>query len=133
MSDSTVYAPSADFARSANVQGMDAYRDLYRRAAEDPEKFWGELAEHELHWFTKWSKVLDWNPPFAKWFVGGKTNISYNCLDRHVSGTRRDKVAILWQGEPGDERRVTYAELHRMVCRFANVLKSLGYKTGDRS
>jgi acetyl-CoA synthetase len=133
MSDSTVYTPSAEFVRGANVQGMDAYRELYRRAADDPERFWGELAETELHWFKKWDKVLDWNPPFAKWFAGGKTNIAYNCLDRHLNTPRKDKIAILWEGEPGDSRQVTYAELHRLVCRFANVLKSLGYKSGDRS
>ena len=94
-----------------------------RRAEEQPEEFWGELAEKELFWFEKWSKVFEWNPPFAKWFVGGKTNVSYNCLDRHLATHRKNKVAILWEGEPGDQRIITYQELHRLVCRFANVLK----------
>jgi acetyl-CoA synthetase len=112
---------------------MDAYRDLYQRAEHDPEAFWGELADEELAWFEKWTSVLEWKPPFAKWFVGGKINASYNCLDRHLGTMRKNKTAILWQGEPGDERRITYAELHRLVCRFANVLKSLGHKAGDRA
>ena len=123
MSDTPVYPPSPEFVSKANVQGMEAYRELYRRAAEQPEEFWGELAEKELFWFQKWSHVFEWNPPFAKWFVGGKTNVCYNCLDRHLSTPRKNKVAILWEGEPGDQRIITYQELHRLVCRFANVLK----------
>ena len=133
MSEIASYAPSPEFVRNANVQGMDGYLDLYRRAEADPEKFWGDLAETELHWFEKWSKVLDWNSPFAKWFVGGKTNVSFNCIDRHLTTARKNKAAIIWEGEPGDQRIITYQELHRLVCRFANVLKSRGYKTGDRS
>ncbi len=133
MSDSPVYSPSPEFVQKARVSGMDAYRDLYRRAEEDPQKFWGELAQQELAWFEPWTTVLDWQPPFAKWFDGGKINASYNCLDRHLTTQRKNKVALLWQGEPGDERRITYVELHRLVCRFANVLKSLGYKAGDRA
>jgi acetyl-CoA synthetase len=113
---------------------MEGYRDLYQRAEGDPEKFWGELAEKELHWFEKWSQVLDWsNPPFAKWFVGAKTNVSYNCLDRHLDGPRADKPAIIWEGEPGDRRIISYRELHRLVSRFANVLKARGFKAGDRA
>jgi acetyl-CoA synthetase len=113
---------------------MEGYRALYDRAAADPEGFWGELAESELHWFEKWSQVLDWSKePFAKWFVGAKTNVSYNCLDRHLDGPRRDKPAIIWEGEPGDQRVLTFAELHRLVCRFANVLEARGLKEGDRS
>jgi acetyl-CoA synthetase len=133
MSESASYAPSPEFIRNANVQGMDGYLDLYRRAEADPEKFWGDLAESELHWFQKWTKVLDWNVPFAKWFVGGKTNVAYNCIDRHLSTARRNKAAIIWEGEPGEQRVITYQELHRLVCRFANVLKSRGCQTGDRS
>ena len=83
---------------------MDAYRALYRRAAEKPEEFWGDLAEKELFWFQKWSHVFEWHPPFAKWFVGGKTNASYNCVDRHLTTHRKNKVAILWEGEPGNQR-----------------------------
>jgi acetyl-CoA synthetase len=134
MSLSATYAPSPEFVEKAHVKGMEGYRALYEAAKSDPQKFWGELAETELHWFEKWNKVLDWsNPPFARWFTGAKTNVAYNCLDRHLSGCRRDKVAILWEGEPGDQRHITYAELHRLVCRFANVLRARGYKTGDRS
>lgn len=108
------------------------YEQLYSRAASNPEKFWGELAEQELHWFKKWDQVLDWQPPFAKWFVGGQLNISHNCLDRHLTTWRRNKAAIIWEGEPGDSRIITYAQLHREVCQFANALKSLGVQKGDR-
>src|SRR5437868_11704176 len=133
MSTSNVYPPSAEFVSRANVQGMEGYRELYRRAAEKPEEFWGELAEKELFWFRKWSHTFEWNPPFAEWFVGGKTNVSYNCLDRHLATHRTNKVAILWEGEPGDQRQISYQELHRLVCRFANVLKGRGLKAGDRA
>ena len=111
---------------------MDAYRELYDRAKENPEQFWGELAEKHLAWFQKWASVLDWKPPFAKWFDGGKLNVSFNCLDRHLE-SRGDKTAILWEGEPGDRRAISYRELHRLVCRFANVLKSRGFRTGDQA
>ena len=133
MSQEAIYAPNPEFAAQAHVSGMDAYRALYDRAKDQPETFWGELAEREIHWFQKWSHVFEWNPPFVKWFVGGKTNVSYNCLDRHATGPRKDKVAIQWEGEPGDTRAITYAELHRLVQRFANVLLSRGLKTGDRA
>jgi acetyl-CoA synthetase len=112
---------------------MEGYRDLYRRAEQDPEAFWGDLAAREIHWFEPWKQVLDWQPPFAQWFVGAKTNVSYNCVDRHVASHRKNKVAILWEGEPGEQRSITYQELLRLVSRFANVLKSRGYKAGDRS
>src|SRR5579862_3419196 len=133
MANSNVYPPSPEFVRRAHVVGLDAYRALYQKAAENPEQFWGELAEKKLHWFQKWSHVFEWNPPFAKWFVGGKTNASYNCLDRHLTTHRKNKVAILWEGEPGDQRQISYQELHRLVCRFANVLKGRGLKAGDRA
>ncbi len=129
----TVYEPSPEFVSRANVQGMRAYRAMYNRAKEKPEEFWGELAEKELAWFEKWSHVFEWDPPFAKWFVGGKINASYNCLDRHLQTPRRNKIAILWEGEPGDQRMISYYELHRLVCRFANVLKARGWKAGDRA
>jgi acetyl-CoA synthetase len=128
-----VYLPGEEFVRRAHVQGMAGYEALYRRALEKPEEFWGELAEKELAWFEKWTNVFEWNTPFAKWFAGGKLNASYNCLDRHLAGPRRDKAAIVWEGEPGDQRVITYAELHRLVCRFANVLKARGWKDGDRA
>ncbi len=127
------YAPSEEFVRRAHVQGIEAYRDLYQRAAERPEEFWGEVAEREIHWFEKWSHVFEWNPPFVKWFVGARTNASYNCLDRHLQTGRKNKVAILWEGEPGDQRMLSYQELHRQVCRFANVLKGRGLKVGDKA
>ena len=112
---------------------MEGYRELYRRAEQDPEEFWGDLAAREIHWFEKWKQVLDWKPPFAQWFVGAKTNASYNCLDRHAASHRKNKVAILWEGEPGEQRFITYQELLRLVSRFANVLKARGYQAGDRS
>ncbi len=133
MSDPNVYPPSPEFAKRAHVKGMEGYRDLYQKAAEKPEEFWGELAEKELFWFEKWSHVFEWHPPFVKWFVDGKTNVSYNCLDRHLATHRKNKVAILWEGEPGDQRQISYQELHRLVCRFANVLKGRGLKAGDRA
>ena len=133
MPDQAVFPPNVEFVRRANVQGLPAYRDLYQRAAEQPETFWGELAAHELFWFQKWSHVFEWNPPFVKWFVGAKTNVSYNCLDRHLSTPRKNKVALLWEGESGEQRMITYQELHRLVCRFANVLKQRGLKAGDRA
>jgi acetyl-CoA synthetase len=133
MAEQHIYPPSEDFVRHANVKGMEGYRDLYNRAKDDPEKFWGEIANQEIHWFEKWSKVLDWNPPRAHWFVGAKTNASYNCLDRHTLTHRKNKAAIIWEGEPGDQRIITYQELTRLVKRFASVLKAKGYKDGDRA
>jgi len=128
-----VYPPSRQFSLRAHVPTMDAYRALYRHAQEAPEEFWARLAEEELFWFKKWSQVHRWNPPFAEWFVGGVLNASYNCLDRHLAAGRGDKTALLWEGEPGEHRAITYQELHRLVCRFASVLKARGYKTGDRA
>jgi acetyl-CoA synthetase len=131
---SPAYAPNADFVRNAHVQGLEAYRALCQAAETNPEGFWGDLAQRELHWFSAWDTVLDWsNPPFAKWFAGARTNVAYNCLDRHLAGARRNKAAIIFEGEPGDQRILTYQELHRLVCRFANVLKARGYRAGDRS
>lgn len=132
MQEPTVYPPPAEFASRAHVGSLEAYRELYSRAAEHPEEFWAEMAEREVHWFEKWHHVFEWHPPFAKWFVGAKTNASYNCLDRHLAA-RGAKPAIVFEGEPGDQRVLTYAELHEHVCRFANVLKSRGYKAGDRA
>jgi len=101
---------------------------LRAEASADPEAFWARLAESELHWFKKWDKVLRWDPPHAEWFTGGKINISDNCLDRHLGTWRRNKAALIWEGEPGDTRTLTYQQLHTEVCRFANVLKSLGVR-----
>ncbi|MFB3886576.1 MAG: acetate--CoA ligase [Thermodesulfobacteriota bacterium] len=117
-----------------SIETMEEYRALYRRSVEDPEGFWGELANH-LDWYQKWDKVLeyDFSKPEIKWFGGGRLNASYNCLDRHVEGVRRNKVALIWQGEPLEESRsFTYQQLHYHVCKFANVLKKLGVKKGDR-
>ncbi len=127
-----MYPPPAEFASRAHVGSLEAYGELYRRAAEHPEEFWAEMAAREVHWFEQWNHAFEWHPPFVKWFVGAKTNASYNCLDRHLAG-RGSKPAIIFEGEPGDERIWTYRELHGHVCRFANVLKSRGYKAGDRA
>ena len=104
---------------------------VQREAAKNPVKFWEQRAK-ELAWFKPWKKTLEWKPPYAKWFVGGKLNVSYNCLDRHVQGTRRTKAAIIWEGEPGDTRTLTYWDLYREVQRFAAALKRHGVKKGDR-
>ena len=125
------FTPSEQFSKNAHVKSMEEYRQLYRAAEADPEKFWASIAR-ELHWFQPWSRVLEWDLPWAKWFVGGKINLSYNCLDRHVAGDRRNKTAILWEGEPGEVRTLTYEQLLKQVNKFANVLKSLGIKQGDR-
>nr|MBX2863234.1 AMP-binding protein [Leptolyngbyaceae cyanobacterium MAG.088] len=132
LQEQRLFEPPAEFAAAATVSGADQYQALYDKAAADPAAFWAELAEQELHWFKKWDTVLDWQPPFAKWFVGGKINISYNCLDRHLDTHRRDKPALIWEGEPGDSRTLTYAELHSEVCQMANVLKNMGVGKGDR-
>ena len=121
------FPPPPDFAREAVANDPG----IYDRAAKDPEAFWAGMAK-ELHWFKPWDKVLQWDPPFAQWFVGGKLNVSYNCLDRHLDGPRRNKAALIWEGEPGDWKVYTYWDLHREVCRFANALKSLGVEKGDR-
>jgi len=129
--ENRVFPPPAEFAAQAHVKSLEEYETLYKRSIQDPEAFWAEIAS-ELHWFQPWTKVLDWNPPVARWFVGGKTNLCYNCVDRHALGDKRDKVAILWEGEPGEIRRLTYGELHAEVQKFSNVLKGLGIRQGDR-
>jgi len=121
------FPPSAEWRRSATINDPD----VYRRAAADPEGFWAELAR-ELEWIQPWSRVLEWNSPHAKWFIDGKLNISVNCVDRHVRTARRNKAAIVWEGEPGDRRTLTYWDLQQQVGAFANVLKALGVKRGDR-
>ena len=126
-----VFAPPAEFAAKAYVKNMEQYEAMYRHSVEQPEEFWGEAAA-ELDWFAPWTKVLEGEGKDAKWFVGGKLNLSYNCVDRHALGARKDKVALLWEGEPGEVRRLTYGDLHAQVQRFANVLKGLGIKRGDR-
>ncbi len=133
MPETPTYPPPPEFAAKAYVRSLEEYRALYGRAKSNPSEFWGELAASELSWFEKWTSVFEWQKPFARWFTGGKINISYNCLDRHLTTHRKNKVAILFEGEPGDQRMITYQELHRLVCRFANVLTGRGLKTGDRA
>src|SRR5215469_10698346 len=125
------FEPPAEFRRAAHIKSEAEYERIYRESIEQPEEFWGKIAA-ELHWFKKWDRVLEWDVPWAKWFVGGQINLSYNCLDRHVEGTRKNKPAIVWESESGDLRTLTYSDLHREVQKFANVLKSLGVKKGDR-
>jgi acetyl-CoA synthetase len=138
MQEDRLFLPPASFSQKARIKSKEEYQKLYRESIDQPEQFWGRMAE-ELHWFKKWDKVLEWNCPNAKWFVGGKTNVSYNCLDRQIAQGKGDKIAILWEGEPekstgqgGDVRRITYNQLRDDVCRFANGLKKLGVKKGDR-
>ncbi len=129
------FKPDPAFARKANVPGQAAYNRMAKAAEKNPERFWAQQAREHVSWFVPWKKVLDWKLPFAKWFVGAKTNVSFNCLDRHLEGEnawRKNKAAIIWEGEPGDTRVLTYGDLHREVCKFANVLKSQNVKKGDR-
>ena len=132
-----VFKPSKEFSKQAHIGSMAQYKKLYKRSIDDPEGFWGEQAEKELTWFKPWSKVLQWKAPNAKWFVGGQTNVSVNCLDRFLDSEKANQAAIIWEGEPaapgipGEERTLTYRQLHREVCQFANVLKGRGIKKGD--
>ncbi len=127
-----VFPPPEAFARAAHIKSEAELERLRTEASNDPEAFWARMATEELHWFKKWDRVLDWKAPHAQWFLGGKLNISYNCLDRHLATWRRNKAALIWEGEPGDQRTLTYQQLHSEVCRFANVLKHAGVATGDR-
>jgi len=129
--ENRVFPPPEEFSKRAHIKSLEQYEAMYKQSIEDPEAFWAGIAK-ELHWFKPWDKVLEWNLPSAKWFVGGKMNLSYNCLDRHVHSERANKTAIIWEGEPGEVRRYTYAELLAEVQRFANGLKALGIKKGDR-
>ncbi len=125
------YKPSAEFSKKARIGSMAAYEKLYKSSIAKPEKFWGDEAK-ELHWQKPFTKVLDWKCPDAKWFTGGKINVAENCVDRHAKGPRANKAAIIFEGEPGDTRTITYAQLHREVCKFANVLLARGVKAKDR-
>jgi len=126
------FPPPPAFARQAYIKSLKQYQEMYAQSIADPEKFWADIAG-ELHWFKKWHTVLNTkNAPFFKWFEGGSTNITYNCLDRHLHDATRNKAAIIFEGEPGDQRVLTYSDLHREVCLFSNVLKSLGVKKGDK-
>ncbi|MFP6662790.1 MAG: acetate--CoA ligase [Deltaproteobacteria bacterium] len=126
------FDPPEAFARDAHIGSLEAYQELYAESEKDPEAFWARIARETIDWFTPWEQVLDWQPPFAKWFVGAETNVAYNCLDRHLTTERKNKAALIWEGEPGDSRTITYFELHREVCKTANVLKELGIEKGDR-
>ncbi len=133
LKEKRVFKAKAEFARSANWN-KKTVREL-RRLGQNPQRFWAKMAREHVHWFSPWKKVLDWKPPSARWFVGARTNVAYNCLDRHLTGAfawRRNKAAIVWEGEPGDTRTLTYAALHREVCKFGSVMKGLGVKKGDR-
>jgi acetyl-CoA synthetase len=131
LKETRVFPPPPDFAAHAHVKSLAEYERLWQEAKDAPETFWARQAE-SLHWFRKWDRVLVWNEPHAQWFVGGKINACYNCLDRHLAAGRANKAAIIWEGEPGDSRVLRYQDLHREVCKFANVLKGLGAKAGDR-
>lgn len=133
MEETRVFRPPKEVSEKAYIKSLDEYRKIYQRSVDDPEGFWGEMAE-QLHWYKKWDRVLveDFKEAKHQWFVGGKLNVSYNCLDRHLKTWRKNKAAIVWEGDTGDSRTLTYQQLHREVCRFANVLKKHGVKKGDR-
>ncbi len=133
LEEKRLFPPSDDFRSKAAVKSMEEYEVLYKESKDDLEGFWAKQAEEHLDWYKKWDTVLSGDPPFWRWFVGGQLNASYNCLDRHLSTKRRKKLAIIWEGEPpGDSKSYTYEQLHREVCKFANVLRELGVKKGDR-
>ena len=128
--ENRVFPPPAEFAVRAQISTLEEYESLYKKSIDEPEGFWSDAAKN-LEWFAPWSKVLEGNFPSAKWFVGGKLNLCHNCVDRHAH-TTPDKIAILWEGEPGDVRSLSYSELLEQVQKFANVLKSNGVNKGDR-
>jgi len=131
MKEGRVFPPPKEFSEKAHIGSMEEYEKLWNEANQDIEAFWDKYAK-ELHWFKPYDKVLEWDEPFAKWFVGGQTNVSYNCLDKNIEEGRGDKPAIIWEGEPvGETKTYTYNELHAEVCKFANVLKKLGIQQGD--
>jgi acetyl-CoA synthetase len=135
MEEKRAFPPSKEFSSKAHIKSLEEYKKLYDRSIQDPDGFWGEQAQN-LEWFKKWDKVLDYNfgdNLYIKWFQGGKINVTVNCLDRHLKTQRKNKVALIWEGEPeGDARKYTYQQLYEEVCKFANVLKKKGVKKGDR-
>ena len=131
LSENRIFKPSREFSKKARVSSMAQYRRMYKESIDKPAAFWAREAR-ELHWQKRWKKVLDWKPPFAKWFTGGRLNVCENCVDRHLTNGRKNKAAIIWEGEPGDKRVLTYHQLHQEVCRFANVLEANGVKAKDR-
>jgi acetyl-CoA synthetase len=130
--ENRLFKPPKTFSKRAYLTSFAEYEELYRKSIKNPAKFWAEKAAELLVWQKKWKTVLEWKAPFAKWFVGGKLNVSENCLDRHLQGATRNKAAFIWEGEPGEKKTVTYQQLHNEVCKFANVLKRNHIKKGDR-
>jgi len=133
MAEKRVFNPPEELSKQAYIKSLAQYKEIYQRSIDDPEGFWGEMAE-QLDWFKKWDRVLveDFKEGKHEWFVGGKLNVSYNCLDRHLNTWRRNKAALVWEGDIGDSQTLTYQELYHYVCKFANVLKKHGVKKGDR-
>jgi len=131
MNEHRVFKPGPEFSEGATIKSMEEYEALYRSASNDPQKYWANVAS-QFHWFKKWDQVLEWNEPYAKWFLGGETNLCYNAIDVHINTWRKNKAAIIWEGEPGEQRTLTYLQLHREVSKFANVLKRRGIEKGDR-
>ncbi len=133
MDEKRVFKPSEEVVKQAYIKSMDEYKKLFKRSIDDPEGFWGEMAE-QLDWYKKWDKVLveDFKEAKHEWFVGGKLNVCYNCVDRHLKTWRKNKAALIWEGDIGDSKTLTYQQLYYEVCKFANVLKKLGVKKGDR-
>jgi acetyl-CoA synthetase len=138
LQENRVFHPPKEFVKQAKLKSLAQYRKLYRESIASPDKFWAKQAKNELIWFKPWKKVLQWKEPFAQWFTGGKLNVTFNCLDRHLGTATANKAALIWEGEPatpgkaGEERTLTYKQLHHEVCRFANVLKRQGVGPGDR-
>ena len=131
LKESRVFPPDEEFSARAHVRSFEQYRELYEKSVQDPEGFWMDMAAG-FHWFSPPKEALEWEPPDARWFIGGSTNIAYNAVDRHANSLRRNKAAILWESEQGDTRILTYQQLQREVSTFANVLRKLGVRTGDR-
>lgn len=131
MQENRLFPPSEEFAAKAAIGSLEQYQEIYDRAKDDPEGFWDEVGKNELHWFEPYSEVLQGDTSNVKWYVGGKTNISYNCLDTNIAAGKGDRAAIIWEGEPGDQRTLTYNQLHAQVSRFSNALKGLGVGVGD--
>ncbi|MEZ6044353.1 MAG: AMP-binding protein [Planctomycetaceae bacterium] len=131
LKETRLFPPPAEFVEQAHISSEAQYQELWNRAKDQPAEFWGEMAEN-LHWFKKFDSVLEGEMPNTKWFNGGKINACYNCVDRHLLTWRKNKAAIIWEGEPGDTRVLTFQDLHREVSKFANVLKKMGVNTGDR-